>query len=164
MYLDSKKLPFRKHINKWRPVTVPDEVFWLENETVKIIEPQAIRILVCGNTGVGKSTLINKVFGVEVVSSELLQPYVLMSSLIWACQTKASARSRGVHNIKDPMTSPNRPDLIVHDSGGFETGGTDELQRVKDFVTDLSNKADHNDRLHVIWSVTSLSFDFKWRK
>ncbi len=30
--------------------------------------PGAIRVLVCGNTGVGKSTLINKTFGVDVVS------------------------------------------------------------------------------------------------
>ena len=43
------------------------EVFWGERETVNIEEPGAIRILVCGNTGVGKSTLINEVFGVEVV-------------------------------------------------------------------------------------------------
>jgi len=28
---------------------------------------KAFRILVCGKTGVGKSTLINKVFGVELV-------------------------------------------------------------------------------------------------
>ena len=44
-----------------------NDVFWGERETVDIEEPGAIRILVCGNTGVGKSTLINEVFGVEVV-------------------------------------------------------------------------------------------------
>ena len=54
------------------------------------------------------------------------------------------------------MTSPERPDLIIHDSGGFESGGTDELQQVKEFVIDLSNKADIKDRLHVIWSVIAL--------
>ena len=54
------------------------------------------------------------------------------------------------------MTSPERPDLIIHDSGGFESGGTDELQQVKEFVTDLSNKADIKDRLHIIWSATAL--------
>ena len=43
------------------------DVFWGERDPVKIEEPGAIRILVCGNTGVGKSTLINEVFGVEVV-------------------------------------------------------------------------------------------------
>lgn len=35
-----------------------------EKETADL---PAIRVLVCGNTGIGKSTLINKVFGVEVV-------------------------------------------------------------------------------------------------
>ena len=51
------------------------------------------------------------------------------------------------------MTDPNRPNLILHDSGGFETGGTAALQLVKDFVRDLSNKVNYQDRLHVIWSV-----------
>ena len=43
--------------------------FWQSDE--EIVDPQrpgTIRVLVCGNTGVGKSTLINKVFGVEAVS------------------------------------------------------------------------------------------------
>lgn len=31
-----------------------------------------IRILVCGNSGVGKSTLINKVFGVDAMNVSIL--------------------------------------------------------------------------------------------
>ena len=42
----------------------------MDREVVNIEEPGAIRILVCGNTGVGKSTLINEVFGAEVVSGK----------------------------------------------------------------------------------------------
>ena len=38
--------------------------FWTDRETSEIDELKSIRILVCGNTGVGKSTLVNRVFGV----------------------------------------------------------------------------------------------------
>lgn len=43
--------------------------FWLdaEEDEEDPSNPGAIRVLVCGNTGVGKSTLINKTFGVDVV-------------------------------------------------------------------------------------------------
>ena len=41
--------------------------FWNEREVLDFKEQGAIRILVCGNTGIGKSTLINEVFGTEVV-------------------------------------------------------------------------------------------------
>jgi ribosome biogenesis GTPase A len=64
--------------------------FWgdraaLETDEPGINEPEKIRILVCGNTGVGKSTLINRVFGLapsnEVVSFfcnfELIQPNLI---------------------------------------------------------------------------------------
>ena len=43
--------------------------FWLDEEEDDLADPGAIRVLVCGNTGVGKSTLINKTFGVDVVRS-----------------------------------------------------------------------------------------------
>lgn len=38
--------------------------FWSDRGTLEIDDLKSIRILVCGNTGVGKSTLINRVFGV----------------------------------------------------------------------------------------------------
>lgn len=45
--------------------------FWSDRVTLGIDEhgtdePEKIRILVCGNTGVGKSTLINRIFGVAL--------------------------------------------------------------------------------------------------
>ena len=46
--------------------------FWSDRATLEIDEPGGVRILVCGNSGVGKSTLINRIFDVgpsnEVVS------------------------------------------------------------------------------------------------
>lgn len=41
--------------------------------------------------------------------------------------------------------------MIIHDSGGFESGGDDELQRVKEFVSGMSSATEMKDRLHMIW-------------
>lgn len=76
-----KKMPkYREQIENWR-VQMLDQKgakllkhgFWSGRKTLENPEDDAlktIRILVCGNTGVGKSTLINKIFGVgdELVS------------------------------------------------------------------------------------------------
>ena len=67
VFLDCKALSFRNNIEHLQSTMLSNDVFWGEREAVDIEEPGAIRILVCGNTGVGKSTLINEVFGVEVV-------------------------------------------------------------------------------------------------
>lgn len=49
-----------------------DHGFWTGDTTARPGVPDQrwpVRVLVCGNTGVGKSTLINKVFGVPVVGA-----------------------------------------------------------------------------------------------
>ncbi len=66
-------------------------------------------------------------------------------------QTKASERARGIHDIKIPIVCKDRPDLFLHDSGGFESGGEKEFQQVKEFITEMSNATEMKDRLHVIW-------------
>ena len=72
-------MPDRARIENWRAKMLGTEHhvlnpgFWSDADPQENDELKAIRILVCGNTGVGKSTLINQVFGVnmdhQVVSS-----------------------------------------------------------------------------------------------
>ena len=75
--LESKELRLQRNLEDWRAKMlgskngVVNPGFWLDGEEEDDDEsanPGAIRVLVCGNTGVGKSTLINKTFGVDVVS------------------------------------------------------------------------------------------------
>jgi hypothetical protein len=70
---------------------------WLEGFTLQTSGVEAFRILVCGKTGVGKSTLINKVFGVELTE-------------------ESTSYAQGVHDINKAFESPNHPGLLIHDS------------------------------------------------
>lgn len=64
----------RETLEKWRAKmlgkahSVTNQGFWADRETSEIDELKYIRILVCGNTGVGKSTLVNRVFGVSTAN------------------------------------------------------------------------------------------------
>ena len=73
------KMPDRERVETWRAKMlgtkhhILNHGFWSDGDILENDSLKAIRILVCGNCGVGKSTLINRVFGVsredEVVSS-----------------------------------------------------------------------------------------------
>lgn len=71
MFLNSRVLPFRANIEELRGTILTKEGFWNDRDIVSIEGPEAFRILVCGNTGTGKSTLINEVFGAELVRFEM---------------------------------------------------------------------------------------------
>jgi hypothetical protein len=76
LLLNSKDLGYRDYIDQWKPTILPSPEFefWNEREIMTIEDPGAIRILVCGNTGVGKSSLVNEVFGVTVVRFHNFSP------------------------------------------------------------------------------------------
>ena len=72
--LESKEIKLQRHLEDYRDKMLgfnaygfPNPGFWLDDDDDDSPNPGAIRVLVCGNTGVGKSTLINKTFGVDVV-------------------------------------------------------------------------------------------------
>ncbi|KAJ3569337.1 hypothetical protein NPX13_g6121 [Xylaria arbuscula] len=89
------------------------------------------RVLVCGRAGVGKSTLINKVFG-SIVTTE-------------------SSNDHGIHDVDEGFEMDTLPGLIVHDSRGFQSGATEEIELLEKFVKKRAAAAKPEDRLDAIW-------------
>ncbi|KAL8711662.1 MAG: hypothetical protein Q9220_004072 [cf. Caloplaca sp. 1 TL-2023] len=58
------------------------------------------------------------------------------------------------HDVGTPFVCKDRPDLAIHDSGGFESGGDGEFNQVKDFIRGMSSATEMKDRLHMIWFCT----------
>ena len=105
---------------------------WLEGLQLQASGVKAFRILVCGKTGVGKSTLINKVFGVEMTE-------------------ESTSYTQGVHDINKAFESPNHPGLLVHDSRGWQAGSDKELDLIAKFLRHRAFQKDPAESLHVIW-------------
>ena len=60
-------------------------------------------------------------------------------------------RQRGYHNIEDEMVFRSNPDFVFHDSRGFEVGGVDEFEQMKNFVTERAKTTFLKKRVHAIW-------------
>ena len=105
---------------------------WLEGLSLQASGVKAFRILVCGKTGVGKSTLINKVFGVEMTE-------------------ESTSYSQGTHDINKAFESPNHPGLLIHDSRGWQAGSDKELDLIAKFLRHRAFQKDPAESLHVIW-------------
>ncbi|KAH0421262.1 hypothetical protein CcaCcLH18_13537 [Colletotrichum camelliae] len=89
------------------------------------------RILICGNTGVGKSTLLNRVFGIAM--------------------TQENSNQRGEHDIEEAFESDLHPGIIIHDSEGFQAGNSKEVSAFKKFLKARSGSPDIKQNLHAIW-------------
>ncbi|KAI6042239.1 hypothetical protein EDC04DRAFT_1029244 [Pisolithus marmoratus] len=89
------------------------------------------RVLVVGKSGVGKSTLINQIFGVATANVAKDKP--------------------GDADIEKEFTSPENDRLILHDSKGFEPGDGGNYETVKSFIEKRKEMPDIKDRLHAVW-------------
>ncbi|KAI1622333.1 hypothetical protein EDD37DRAFT_683031 [Exophiala viscosa] len=135
-YEQSRFKSLKKSLANYRDQNVHDPEGgippWLEGMQLQASGVKAFRILVCGKTGVGKSTLINKVFGVEL--TEESQSY-----------------SQGEHDINQAFASPNHPGLLIHDSRGWQAGSENELDLIAKFLRHRAYQKDPGEALHVIW-------------
>jgi len=101
-------------------------------ENVKINKP--FRVLAVGRSGVGKSSLINRVLGIT--------------------KAKVSHLKAGESDITQEYVSPRNKNFILHDSNGFEPGDLVNYNVVRDFILERSKSRAPENRIHAIWLCT----------
>ena len=57
---------------------------------------------------------------------------------------------RGIHDIEHQITYPGS-NFIFHDSQGFESGASEEMEIVWKFIEKRSIAVEKKDHLHAIW-------------
>ncbi|KAF8815112.1 hypothetical protein BYT27DRAFT_7199608 [Phlegmacium glaucopus] len=109
----------------------------LPDDRAKEIRAMAhrFRVLVIGRANAGKTTILQK------VCNTAEQPEIF----------NTKGKKRGMHNIENELIFKSNPRFVFHDSRGFEAGAVEELNKVKQFITQRSEMLDLSEQLHVIW-------------
>lgn len=94
-------------------------------------ECRRFRLLVLGKSGIGKSTLINRAFGIKEALTADNRP--------------------GAAKIEEALESPENERFILHDSQGFESGDDANYALAKKFIQGRKVHPDVSERLHAIW-------------
>ncbi|KZP27984.1 hypothetical protein FIBSPDRAFT_1039950 [Athelia psychrophila] len=133
-----------------------------------------VRVLIIGRANAGKTTILQKVcgttdkpmvynshgmrvFGPFVVDVD--SPHHLGSQIIWKRNFLKPSRDRGLHDINNATVFKSNPAFIFHDSRGFESGGAQELEDVKAFLSARSGSKNMEDQLHAVWYCIPLDDD-----
>ena len=58
---------------------------------------------------------------------------------------------RGMHAVENEMVFQSNADFVFHDSQGFEVGGIEEFEQMKNFVTKHASTTFLKKRIHAIW-------------
>jgi GTP-binding protein EngB required for normal cell division/uncharacterized protein (DUF697 family) len=91
-----------------------------------------LNVLVAGNTGAGKSTLIKAVFGSDL-------------------ETPPEVGTGGSQTMKLARYSvPGKP-FAIFDTRGFETGGEEAVKMVDDAISRMRASPIESEQLHMVW-------------
>ena len=58
---------------------------------------------------------------------------------------------RGEHTIDDELVFSNHTGYVFHDSRGIESGGTEELETLREFIRRKCAEKQLQNKLHAIW-------------
>ncbi|KAJ6455151.1 hypothetical protein C8R45DRAFT_594438 [Mycena sanguinolenta] len=93
-----------------------------------------------------KTTLLKKVCN-SVEEPEIFGPYGNRLDL----EVVEGSAKRGQHDIENQLIFQSNRQFIFHDSRGFESGSANEIQTVKDFITERAARGQLSKQLHAIW-------------
>ncbi|KAH9066208.1 hypothetical protein EDB87DRAFT_696152 [Lactarius vividus] len=104
------------------------------------------RVLIIGRANSGKTTILQSV-------CETTRSPIIYQGERWRNETVTLNPSidRGEHSIDDQLIFSNDDGYVFHDSRGIESGGTDELGILQEFIRRKCGERRLRDRLHAIW-------------
>ncbi|KAE8449830.1 hypothetical protein EG329_007307 [Mollisiaceae sp. DMI_Dod_QoI] len=108
---------------------------FLLDETVASMANIHPRIVVCGLTEVGKSTLINAALGKKM-------------------SQESKGHQPGEHDINVAFQSEDKS-FIIHDSCGFEAGKESNYTAVQEFLIERRDQPNFQEQVHCIWYCVS---------
>ncbi|KAH9014480.1 hypothetical protein EDB84DRAFT_1277657 [Lactarius hengduanensis] len=103
------------------------------------------RVLIIGRANAGKTTILQRVC--DTTGS----PIIYRGNEEVRGPTFLSAIMRGEHTIDDELMFSNDDRYVFHDSRGIESGGTEELGILQEFIRRKCAERRLADRLHAIW-------------
>ncbi|KAN0128728.1 hypothetical protein V8E53_013449 [Lactarius tabidus] len=102
------------------------------------------RVLIVGRANAGKTSILKRVC--ETTDS----PIIYRGKKREEIKLDPSI-DRGEHKIDDELTFSNHKGYIFHDSRGIESGSTEELGILQEFIRRKSGETLLRSRLHAIW-------------
>jgi len=130
-------------------------------------EPTRFRILIIGRANAGKTTILRAICGTKEEpdvydrNGRLKAKERSIYSIFPTIRRQASSKAlnsvlsptpmRGIHDIEDSLVFPSNPGFVFHDSCGFESGATDEVEHVRNFIQHRAAQGSLDKQLHAIW-------------
>jgi len=67
-------------------------------------------------------------------------------------QTARSDLRKGIHDVNAALQAKSRPNVLIHDSEGFEAGSSEQLTVIEEFIkTRCAEHQEYSEKLHAIW-------------
>ncbi|KAH9054698.1 hypothetical protein EDB87DRAFT_1568175 [Lactarius vividus] len=112
------------------------------------------RVLIIGRANAGKTTILQR------VCDTTRSPIIYRGERERNDRFPLNMNQRGEHTIDDELIFSNDDRYVFHDSRGIESGSTEELRLIQEFIRRKCRARRLADRLHAIWFGLSSVHDY----